>query len=282
MKQQKNLLGLTIAEARRHVDLDPLEVRILLCHGLGLSRTQLITQSDRIISEEESRHLANLFQRRSAGEPIAYVTGEREFYGLSFRVSPAVLIPRPETEMLVDLGIARLPEAGSVLDMGTGSGAIAVAIAYTRPDATVSAIDISQDALQVAHENADRLLTKAGKPVRFLAGSWFDALGKDERFDLIVANPPYIPVCDAHLSQGDLRFEPSGALTDGADGLSALSAIVSGASLHLLTGGWLLLEHGYDQAEKVHNLLKNKGFSPVQQWQDLAGIVRVSGGRMLE
>jgi release factor glutamine methyltransferase len=219
-----------------------------------------------------------LFWRRIRGEPIAYITGQREFYGLSFQVTPDVLIPRPETELLVDLTLERLLPTGSVLDLGTGSGAIAVAIAHACPEAKVTALDVSPAALAVAHGNAVRILADRAVQLCLLSGDWYAPLAEHDRFDVIVANPPYIAAADAHLAQGDLRFEPSGALTDRADGLSALRTIIDGAPSHLHPGGWLLLEHGYDQAEKVRNLLKNKGFIQVQSWCDLAGIERVSGG----
>jgi release factor glutamine methyltransferase len=214
--------------------------------------------------------------RRLDGEPIAYIVGKREFFGLHFNVGPAVLIPRPDTELIVERALERLPQGHArLLDMGTGSGAIAVAVAHTRPDADVSALDVSPDALAVAQANA----AANGARVRFLHSSWFDALAAGETFDVIASNPPYIAAGDAHLAQGDLRFEPVGALTDHADGLSALRIIIEGSPRHLMAGGWLLLEHGYDQAAAVRTLLADGGFSDVRSWQDLAGIERVSGGR---
>jgi release factor glutamine methyltransferase len=275
--QPENLSGLRLGELQRRVPLNPLECRILLCQALGLSRVQLITQSERVITLDEAQLLSGLFQRRIHGEPIAYITGMREFYGLDFHVTPDVLIPRPETELLVDLALERVPQDGSVLDMGTGSGAIAIAIAKARIDLKMTALDASPAALAVAQGNAERLLT--GTPIRFLRSDWYGALGEDECFDLIVSNPPYIPAGDAHLSQGDLRFEPPDALTDHADGLSALRSIVIGATSHLKAGGWLLIEHGFDQATQVKNLLNSNRFEEVQSWNDLAGLNRASGGK---
>lgn len=266
--------GASIADVLRQAPLDPLENRILMTHALGVSRIELITQSDRRLTPEEAQRLSMLLQRRLDGEPIAYITGEREFYGLPFHVTPDVLIPRPETELLVELALDRVAAGASVLDLGTGSGAIAVAVAHARPDARVTAIDASSAALGVAKRNAQR----NGVRIRFLESDWYASLG-DEGFDLIASNPPYIRSDDAHLGQGDLRFEPRGALTDNADGLSALRAIVSGATGHLAPGGWLLMEHGYDQAADVRKLLQAQGFVDVQSWQDLAGIERVSGAR---
>ena len=265
--------GSTISAVLRSSPLGPLETRILLSHALNLSRVQLITQSERVLTDDELLRLSAGFRRRIDGEPIAYIVGEREFYGLSFRVTPDVLIPRPETELLVELAAGRLPENGRVLDMGTGSGAIAVAISHIRPDASVTALDFSHAALDIARRNALR----HGAAVDFLHSDWYGALA-DQRFDVIVANPPYIVEGDPHLSQGDLRFEPADALTDHADGLSALRSIIAGAARHLAPGGWLLTEHGYDQSEAVRGLLLAQGFHDVQSWQDLPGIMRATGG----
>jgi release factor glutamine methyltransferase len=268
--------GATIAAVQASLPLDPLENRILLCEATGLSRVQLITQGDRALTPDEASRLDDLVARRLRGEPIAYIVGRREFFGLDFQVGPAVLIPRPDTELIVELSLERLPPGPArLLDMGTGSGAIAVAVAHTRPDADVTALDVSPDALAVAQANA----TANGARVRFLESSWFDALAAGEIFDVIASNPPYIAAGDDHLAQGDLRFEPVGALTDHADGLSALRIIVAGSLRHLAPGGWLLLEHGYDQAAAVRALLAEAGYTDVQSWQDLAGIERVSGGR---
>ena len=268
--------GTSIAAVQAGLPLDPLENRILLCHATGLTRVQLITQGDRPLTPDEAARLDDLVARRLRGEPIAYIVGRREFFGLDFQVGPAVLIPRPDTELIVELALDRLPQnTPRLLDMGTGSGAIAVAVAHTRPDTAVTALDVSPDALAVAQANA----AANGARVRFLHSSWFDALDAGEIFDVIASNPPYIAAGDDHLAQGDLRFEPVGALTDHADGLSALRTIIAGSPRHLVPGGWLLLEHGYDQAEAVRALLADAGYTEVQSWCDLAGIERVSGGR---
>jgi release factor glutamine methyltransferase len=274
--RQLNILpGSTVGAAQAALPLDPLENRILLCHATGLSRVQLITQAERPLTADEAARLAQLVRRRLDGEPIAYLVGKREFFGLDFLVNEAVLIPRPDTELIVELAIERLPANGRLLDMGTGSGAIAVSAAHARPDAQVTALDVSSAALEVAQANA----AANGAPVRFLQSDWFAALGRDERFELIASNPPYIAAGDAHLSQGDLRFEPAGALTDHFDGLSALRTIIQGAPAFLVPGAWLLLEHGYDQAGAVRALLEQQGYADVQSWRDLGGIERVSGGR---
>jgi release factor glutamine methyltransferase len=269
--------GESIAAVLRgqRVPLPQLELRMLLAHVAGLTRVQMITQSQRALNAQEAQQLNALCARRIAGEPIAYLLGEREFYGLALQVDPAVLIPRPETELLVELALQHLPPNGHVLDMGTGSGAIAIAIAHTRPDAKVSALDASSPALQVAQRNAARHDTR----IRFLHSDWFAAL-EDERFDLIVSNPPYIVAGDRHLAEGDLRFEPIDALTDHADGLSALHTISARAPAHLSPGGWLLMEHGYDQAQAVRALLAAAGFDQARSWRDLAEIERVSGGQI--
>ena len=265
--------GTTIGSLLRRPALDALEARILLSHALQLSRVQLVTQSERILTPQESVTVAALFTRRLNGEPIAYILGEREFFGLALYTTPDVLIPRPETELLVELTLDRMPDKASVLDMGTGSGAIAVAIAHTRSDAEVTALDASEAALTVARSNAERHQAQ----VRLLHSDWYGALG-NEQFDVIVSNPPYIVAGDPHLSEGDLRFEPVDALTDHGDGLSAIRTIVEGAQSHLVPGGWILMEHGYNQAAQVRELLIQQGFSDVQSWQDLAGIERATGG----
>lgn len=267
-------VGTSIAAALRLPPLDPLEARILLAHALNLTRVQLVTQADRVLSNEEAARISSLFQRRIDGEPIAYIVGEREFFGLMLYMTPDVLIPRPETELLVELALERLPANGRILDMGTGSGAIAIAIAHSRPDAQVTALDVSESALAVARRNAERHSTH----VRFLRSDWYSALAED-KFDMIVSNPPYIVNADPHLLQGDLRFEPVDALTDHADGLSAIRTIIGGASARLVEGGWLLIEHGYDQAARVRELLRCQGFRDAQSWKDLAGIERISGAR---
>lgn len=269
--------GVTVEALFKAACFDALELRILLEHATGLSRVQQITRSDHVLTAEEARKLTELLARREAGEPIAYITGIREFFGLQFQVSCDVLIPRPETELLVEQALTVLPQGGSLIDIGTGSGAIAVSIAYERPDAVVTATDVSEGALSVAKANAGQILRDEGH-IRFCQGSWFEALDAGGSFNVIVSNPPYIHCEDKHLEQGDLRFEPKNALTDGADGLAALTVLVEGAPLFLKTDGWLLMEHGYNQAEIVRKMLVQRGFTAVQSWYDLAGIERVSGG----
>jgi len=268
--------GVTLAALQRQSLLEALDNRVLLCHALELNRIALITQSERALSADEAQRFAALVQRRLAGEPIAYIVGQREFFGLPFEVSSAVLIPRPDTELLVELAMDRLPAQGRVLDMGTGSGAIAVSLAHTRKDADVTALDVSADALAVASRNASNNNAR----VTFLQSDWYSALQGAAPFDVIASNPPYIASGDRHLAEGDLRYEPVSALTDHADGLSALRIIIAGAPPHLKPQGWLLMEHGYDQSAAVRALLSDAGYTEVQSWCDLAGIERVTGGRL--
>ena len=259
--------------------LPPLEARMLLERVLGKTRAWLIAHADEPVSIETEQAFAALAGRRGRGEPMAYILGEREFYGLEFRVAPAVLIPRPETELLVELALARIPESAAVrvLDLGTGSGAIAVALAKQRPQARLTAVDVDYAALSIARANARRHRVS----VRFFCGDWFGALS-GETFDLIVSNPPYVAAEDPHLVMGDVRFEPQRALVGGADGLDCIRAIVAKAGAHLRPGAWLLFEHGYDQVEACRALLEAQGYREVQSWPDLAGIPRVSGGSAAE
>jgi release factor glutamine methyltransferase len=258
--------------------LPALEARILLMHVLGWRRTELITRDQETLSDDLVQRFEALAARRSNGEPIAQLTGKREFFGLDFDVTPDVLIPRPETELLVELAleaIAHTPNA-RVLDLGTGTGAIAISIAHARPDARVWAVDRSAAALHVARNNAARLLDKT--TVTFAESDWTAKLDPSLLFETIVSNPPYIASDDPHLKQGDLRFEPRGALTDDADGLSAIRTIIETAPFLLAKNGALWLEHGYDQADAVRRLLQSRGFTEVHSMCDLAGIERCSGG----
>lgn len=263
----------TLTAARQLIPVA--EARLLVRHVLGCSHAWLEAHRDDEIDSRQYEAIALLVARRAGGEPIAYLLGTREFYGRDFAVSPAVLIPRPETELLVDLGRAAVASlaAPRILDLGTGSGCVAITLALEVPQAIVTAVDVSSAALAVARQNAARL----GVQVRFIESDWFVALG-DERFDLIVGNPPYIAAGDPHLAEGDLRFEPETALHCGADGLDAIRRIVADAPRHLASGGRLLFEHGYDQAEAIAALLQDADYEAIEQHRDLARIVRVSGG----
>jgi release factor glutamine methyltransferase len=274
----------TPAALLRASPLPPLEARILLTHVLGWRHTQLITRADEALDSECVERYLALQARRVAGEPIAQIVGVREFFGLEFEVTPHVLIPRPETELLVETALTAMENLPRprVLDLGTGTGAIALAIASMRPDAQMTALDRSAEALAVAARNAARLLDakRPGGAVTFAQSDWYGSLDTALRFDVIVSNPPYIASGDLHLEQGDLRYEPRGALTDEADGLSAIRAIVAGAPARLAARGVLWMEHGYDQAEAVRELLTGQGFVDVRSERDLAGIERISGGRL--
>lgn len=254
------------------------DAQVLLGHVLGVSRAWLVAHDRDAIDDSTADAFRHLVLRRREGEPVAYLLGKREFHGLDFRVTPDVLIPRPETETLVDAALEKLDATPGrkVLDLGTGSGCVAVSIAHERPTAQVTAVDLSADALDVARRNAAAL----GQQVEFLQGRWFAPLAR-RRFDLIVSNPPYVAAGDPHLDQGDLRFEPEGALISGADGLNDIRVIVASAGAHLLPAGWLVFEHGYDQAESCRDLLLKAGFGDLRSWADLAGMPRVAGGRLL-
>jgi len=259
------------AEARR-------DAQVLLGFALGVSRAWLTAHMDQGADSEAAAKFQSLVALRANGHPVAYLVGVKEFYGLPLRVTPDVLIPRPETEELVEAALERLPqgEMRKVVDLGTGSGCIAIVIARERPAAKVTAVEASSPALALARENAAALDVE----VEFLQGDWFSALG-GRRFDLIVANPPYVAADDPHLRQGDLCFEPRAALAAGTDGLADLRRIAGAAPKYLHPGGWLLLEHGYDQAEACRDLLHNAGFAELVFRADIAGLPRIAGGRLL-
>ena len=267
-------LGEALQLARGRID--SVDAKLLLREASGCSAATLIGFPERALSPDAARQFVDWLLRRENGEPVAHLLGQREFYGRMFRVTPDTLIPRPDTELLVELALARLTQSTpSVLDLGTGTGAIAISIALEFASANVTAIDASAAAFAVAQDNAKALSAS----VRFLHGSWFEPVA-EESFDLIVSNPPYIAADDAHLGQGDVRFEPLSALVAGSDGLDDICHIVSAAPAYLQPGGSLLLEHGYDQASAVRALLSASSFIEVRSWQDLAGIERVSGGRL--
>ncbi|MDX1464904.1 MAG: peptide chain release factor N(5)-glutamine methyltransferase [Halomonas sp.] len=267
-----------------------LDAEVLLCHALGVDRTWLYTWGDREAPSVERARFEALVAARAQGQPIAYLTGEREFWGLSLATSPHTLIPRPDTECLVEAALARAaPPQGRLLDLGTGTGAIALAFASERPDWSVIGVDIRSEAVALARHNAARLgITN----VAFRESDWFAALvdkGVDdnadpraERFDLIVSNPPYIAADDPHLARGDVRFEPHSALVAADGGLSDLCHLVREAGRYLLPGGWLMLEHGFEQAEAVRGVLEAAGYVEVESRVDLGGHPRVSQGRRVD
>lgn len=254
-----------------------LEADLLLTEASGLDRGRLLAWPERVLSESQQASLEALISRRLAGEPIAYLLGRREFWSLELQVSPATLIPRPETETLVEQALLALPETAAlrVADLGTGSGAIAAALAYERPRWSLVGIDESPDALRVAARNARRL---GLKNVHLMLSHWCSAL-KTDALDAVLANPPYVCADDPHLAQGDLRFEPQSALVAGADGLDAIRAIVADAPRCLEPGGLLALEHGWDQGPQVRALLREQGFEKIETLRDLAGQERVTRGR---
>jgi release factor glutamine methyltransferase len=262
---------LTIEQVLRASGIDAREARLLLAAATGSSEASVLAHPEKTLLEKEKNRFLGMAARRAAGEPVAYILGHKEFYGLELAVDPAVLIPRPETELLVDLALARNPQ--SVLDVGTGSGAIALAIKRHRPEVRVVATDASAAALEVARRNALRFHLE----VELRHGRWFEPVA-GERFEAIISNPPYVVIGDPHLAA--LPYEPRIALLGGADGLDGFRVLAREAPAHLLPGGWLLVEHGEGQHDAVRGLLEAAGLETTASWPDLAGIPRVSGGKL--
>ena len=290
------MLTLKAALEEATASIGRVDAQAIVAHLLGVNRAYLVANPMRVLTESEDARFDSLVAQRSLGFPVAYLVGTREFYSRDFGVGPDVLIPRPETETLVEAALQRLTPGASpalvtpgasaeatdrgpisVLDLGTGSGVIAITLACELPSALVTATDSSPGALEIARTNAAAL---GAARIEFLEGAWYAPVA-GRRFDLVVSNPPYVAHADPHLGQGDLRFEPPGALTDGsADGLDSIRAIVAAAAAHLNPGGWLLLEHGYDQAPAVRALFEAAGFAEIIAIADLAGIPRVAAGKM--
>jgi len=269
----QNKLGLELHEAS-------IEANLLCQQVLDVNRAWLISHANDALEANQQAAFEALVHRRLNSEPIAYILGSREFYGLALKTTPATLIPRPDTETLVEAALAKIPQNAilNILDLGTGTGAVALAIASNRPQTKISAVDSSLEALKVATENAQSLKLLN---VRLIESNWFSALALDkeaEKFDVIVSNPPYIAQDDAHLKQGDLRFEPLSALASGKDGLDDIRQIIQDAPIYLNPNGWLMLEHGFDQAEAVAALLSERGFSQIDHARDIAGTLRVTFG----
>jgi release factor glutamine methyltransferase len=256
-----------------------LEAEILLCHALGVDRSFLYANPELDIDRPRMEFYDSLLERRLAGEPVAYITGKREFWSLPLKVTPDVLIPRPETEMLVETVLDLIPARPGtrVADLGTGSGAVALAIASERPMWEIHATDQSEAAIRVAMENAVNLGLER---VLFATGSWTDPL--TGKFDVLVCNPPYIASGDPHLSKGDCRFEPKMALEAGEEGLDAIRTIARMARNHLVNGGWLIVEHGYDQGEDVAEIFSSYDLSEISTAKDLSGQDRVTRGRLIQ
>lgn len=264
------------AQAQLEHESAKLEAEILLCHLLKISRAQLYTWPERELTDQEANDFFDLIYQRQQGQPIAYLTGEREFWGLNLQVNPNTLIPRADTETLVEIALQKATAYAQpkLLDLGTGSGAIALALASELNQAEIHAVDYSADALTIAKNNAKRL----NLAVQFHQGSWFEPV-VDQDFDIIVSNPPYIESSDPHLNQGDLRFEPSQALASGTDGLDDLRVIIAQAKTHLNPRGWLMVEHGYNQAQAVADLFQQSSYHAIELITDLAGQPRVTIGQ---
>ena len=264
----------TIRQALAQASLTPIDAQVLLAHVLSVGRAWLVAHATDQLTARDADAFFTLARRRRDGEPVAYLTGTREFFGLPLAVDRSVLIPRPETETLVECALCALPpgEPRRVLDLGTGCGAIALAIAHERPHVEVIGVDVSDAALVVAIGNAQRMKLAN---VRWLQSDWYEGVDGRARFDVIASNPPYVADGDPHLSEGDVRFEPAGALRAGPDGLSAIRVVVAGAPERLAPGGALVVEHGFDQAEAVRRLVTDAGLENPRSLRDLAGIPRV-------
>lgn len=275
-------VGAALAQARDRLGTSPspaLDAELLLAHVLGRDRSYLHAWPEAELDDATQRHVERLIERRAVGEPVAYILGTREFWSLEIEVTPDVLIPRPETEGLVEIALAELADRGNaeptVLDVGTGSGCIALALAHELPAARVVAIETSSAALAVAHRNAQRLALGS---IEWIEGQWLAPLA-ERRFDVIVSNPPYVRSDDPHLHSGDVRFEPRGALDGGPDGLDAIRVLAREAGAHLAPSGLLVLEHGADQAETVTAVLAEAGWSGIETQTDLAGLPRFTLAR---
>ncbi len=266
-----------LAEARAHSEAAAADAPLLLAHLLGKPVTWIYAHPEEAVSAPQAERFRQLLARRGAGEPLAYLTGEKDFWSLTLKVTPATLVPRPETELLVEVGLelGDGDEGITILDLGTGSGAIALAIAHERPHWRITATDLSAEALAVAKENARRL---GLKNLRFLQGRWYEPLPTDARFHLILSNPPYVAENDPHLQGDGVRHEPRATLAAGPEGLDDLITIIRGAPAHLKRGGWLAVEHGAEQGRAVRALFQEAGFEKVETRRDLAGRDRVTLG----
>lgn len=262
------------------IDTPQIDAQVLLMHVLDVDRSYLYTWPDKTLSAAAQAQFDDLVQRRLQGEPVAYITGLREFWSLRFAVAPSTLIPRPDTEILVATALQLVADVpAEVLELGTGTGAIAIALATERSLWQIKAVDNVAAAVALAQSNAERILTvQQQNALQIFTSDWFSAIEPAQQFQLIVSNPPYLAPDDPHLQQGDVRFEPHSALIAEADGMADYQTIVSTAPEYLAEGGWVLFEHGCEQGQVLRNLLTKQGFSQVQTWLDYAGLERVSGG----
>ena len=269
-----SLLADMIVDLRSESRTPRLDAEALVMHVTGLGRNDFLAKPHTSLTANERHSLENLLARRKSGEPVAYLTGGREFWSLNLNISPSTLIPRPETELLVEQALRKIPlnAEWNIADLGTGCGAIALALSKERPRCRLIATDLSLPALDVAKSNAEKF---GMSHIEFLEGDWFAPLAS-RKFELIVSNPPYVAAGDPHLSQGDLRFEPVSALVSGPDGLSAIRHIAEHATLHLKAGGWLIIEHGWDQAREVNSILTKHGYYNIATRKDLSGIDRIT------
>jgi len=283
--KQTNLRHLQVAHSIKYIlqlgdnSVSRLDRELLLATAIKRDITWLHTWPEYTLSKEENIKFNSLIKLRADGKPVAYIVGVQEFWSLELKVTPATLIPRPESELLVEQALTMIPldEKWRVADLGTGSGALAIAIATERPNSKISATDISTEALSTAQDNAQ---SHHLKNIKFYAGSWFEPLQhREDNFNLIISNPPYIELDDPHLNRGDLRYEPITALTSGRDGLNDIKLIVKQAVEYLDINGVLMIEHGYNQGERVRNIFKDNGFLDIKTLDDLAGHERVSYGR---
>lgn len=278
MIEIKKALSQALTQLELHSPSARIDCEILLAHILKKTRTYLYTHPDSKLTKEQCKIFQELVNQRIQGFPIAYLIGNREFWSMSLKVCSDTLIPRPETELLVERCLAELADQPQayLLDLGTGSGAIALACASERPSWQITACDYSQEALKIAQENAANL---GLKNINFCQSNWFEKIDKTIFFDLIVSNPPYIANDDPHLFEGDVRFEPKLALVSGEDGLTAITHIIQHSLARLKPNGLLLIEHGYNQKLAIRSMLKEYGYTDIQCWQDWQGNDRVSGGR---
>ena len=269
IKQASKTLAETSDSAR-------LDAEVLLCHVLDCSPTHLIAWPEKSLNDKQTQAFNHLIEQRHSGTPVAYLTGSREFWSLNFKVTPATLIPRPETETLVEFVLDKFSEQKKLklIDLGTGSGAIAIAIASEKPDWEIIATDISTEALNIAAENARNHQINN---IQFIESNWFEQIEK-QHFDLVISNPPYIADQDKHLSQGDVRFEPLSALTSGKTGLDDIKHITARSIQYLSENGWLIFEHGYDQKQAVYDRFKQNNFHKIMQLNDLSGQARMTAG----